>query len=50
MLSKNKNIIAKLKNQKGGLIQDGDEIIFLFFTKLLVFFILWLYNIDFILL
>jgi hypothetical protein len=25
MLYKNKNIVAKLKNQNGGLIQDGDE-------------------------
>jgi hypothetical protein len=24
MLYKNKNIVAKLKNQNGGLIQDGD--------------------------
>jgi hypothetical protein len=26
MLYKNKNIVAKLKNQNGGLIQDGDSI------------------------
>jgi hypothetical protein len=32
MLNKNKKIVAKLKNQNGGLIQDGDETIFLFFT------------------
>jgi hypothetical protein len=32
MLYKNKNIIAKLKNQNCSLIQDGDENIFLFFT------------------
>jgi hypothetical protein len=32
MLNKNKNIVAKQKNQNGGLIQDGDENIFLFFT------------------
>jgi hypothetical protein len=25
MLYKNKNIVAKLKNQNGGLIQDGDN-------------------------
>jgi hypothetical protein len=30
MLYKNKNIVAKLKNQNGGLIQDGDENIFYF--------------------
>jgi hypothetical protein len=30
MLYKNKNIVAKLKNQNGGLIQDGDESIFYF--------------------
>jgi hypothetical protein len=29
MLYKNKNIDAKQKNQNGGLIQDGDENIFL---------------------
>jgi hypothetical protein len=32
MLNKNKNIVAKQKNLNGGLIQDGDENIFLFFT------------------
>jgi hypothetical protein len=30
MLYKNKNIVAKLKNQNGGLIQDGDETFFIF--------------------
>jgi hypothetical protein len=30
MLYKNKNIVAKLKNQNGGLIQDGNENIFYF--------------------
>jgi hypothetical protein len=25
MIYNNKNIVAKLKNQNGGLIQDGDE-------------------------
>jgi hypothetical protein len=30
MYYKNKNIVAKLKNQNGGLIQDGDENIFYF--------------------
>jgi hypothetical protein len=33
MLYKNKNIVVKLKNQNGGLIQDGDKNIFLFFTE-----------------
>jgi hypothetical protein len=28
MLFKNKDIVAKLKNQNGGLIQDGNENIF----------------------
>jgi hypothetical protein len=30
MLYKNKNIIAKLKNKNGGLIQNGDETFFIF--------------------
>jgi hypothetical protein len=30
MIYKNKNIVGKLKNQNGGLIQDGDENIFYF--------------------
>jgi hypothetical protein len=30
MKYKNKNIVAKLKNQNGGKIQDGDENIFYF--------------------
>jgi hypothetical protein len=30
MLYKNKNIVAKIKNQNGGLFQDGDENIFYF--------------------
>jgi hypothetical protein len=30
LLYKNKNIIAKLKNKNGGLIQDGAENIFYF--------------------
>jgi hypothetical protein len=29
LINKNKNNVAKLKNQNGGLIQDGDENIFL---------------------
>jgi hypothetical protein len=32
MLYKNKINVAKQKNQNGGLIQDGEENIFLFFT------------------
>jgi hypothetical protein len=32
MLYKNKNIVAKLKNQNGGLIQDGAKNIFLFLS------------------
>jgi hypothetical protein len=31
MLNKNKSIVAKLKNQNGDLIQDGNENIFIFY-------------------
>jgi hypothetical protein len=46
MLYKNKNIVEKLKNQNGGLIQYGGEYIF-YFSAILI---LWLGRIDFILL
>jgi hypothetical protein len=44
VIYKNKNIIAKLKIQNGGLIQDGEENIFL--SAILI---LWFGNIDLIL-